>query len=78
MLGEHCRYDLVARAAADGGGVFGAAEDRVSAEEGRGYEPGHAVSNFTLSNSGLTIYEIWFRPSIMKYKSEQVDSARMA
>jgi hypothetical protein len=41
MLGEHRRYDLVARAAANSGGVFGAAEDRVSAEEGRGYEPGH-------------------------------------
>jgi hypothetical protein len=41
MLGEHRRYDLVARAAANSGGVFGAAEDRVSAEEGRGYESGH-------------------------------------
>jgi hypothetical protein len=41
MLGKHGRYDLVVRAAADSGGVFGAAEDRMSAEEGRGYEPGH-------------------------------------
>lgn len=36
MLGEHHRDDLVLRATADSGGIFGAAEDRVSAEEGRG------------------------------------------
>ena len=41
MLGEHRRDDLVLRATANSRGVFGAAEDRVSAEEGRGYEPGH-------------------------------------
>ena len=41
MLGKHRRDDLVLRTAADSRGVFCAAEDRVSAEEGRGYEPGH-------------------------------------
>jgi hypothetical protein len=41
VLGQHRCYDLVARAAADSRGIFGAAEDRVSAEEWRGYEPGH-------------------------------------
>jgi hypothetical protein len=34
MLTEHRRDDLVARAATDRGGVFGAGKDRMSAEEG--------------------------------------------
>lgn len=41
MLGEHRGDGPVTGAAADGGGVFVAAEDRVCAEEGRGDEPRH-------------------------------------
>ena len=41
MLGEHRGDGPVAGAAANGGSVFFAAEDRVCAEEGRGYEPRH-------------------------------------
>ena len=44
MLGEHRRDDPVLGAAANSRGVFGATEDRVSAEEGCGDEPGHGSS----------------------------------
>ena len=44
MLGEHRRDGLIFRTAADSRCVFGAAEDRVSAEERCGDEPGHGSS----------------------------------
>ena len=41
MLGEHRRDHLVVGTTADSRRVLGAIEDRPSAEEGSGYEPGH-------------------------------------
>ena len=50
MLGEHCSDDLVAGFATDGGGVFGASENRMRAEEGSRYEPGHNDLSIVLEN----------------------------
>ena len=66
MLGEHRGDDLVARLAANGGSVFGSAENRVRTEEGRRFEPGHGNLAGTWSKSSITIYEIVLGPSMAR------------
>ena len=61
MLSKHLRNDLVVNASADCGGVFGAAEDRVRAEQWPGDEPGHGSSGSiqTINNkAGFTVLAI--------------------
>ena len=48
MLGKHCRDDPVLRPAANSSGVLSTTEDRMGAEEGRGYEPGHGGFSISL------------------------------